>query len=118
MLTFMSKATLFVVNLLCFGSFVAVQLQPSIRQAAIRLVLDKPPAKEPWVMHIINQVIKQLKMPSILVVRQSKELNQLMAVAEEIATQLPWELATELVQLQARHLLVQRFIKEIVDSIQ
>jgi hypothetical protein len=41
-----------------------------------------------------------------------------MAVAEEIATQLPWELATELVQLQARHLLVQRFIKEIVDSIQ
>ena len=96
----------------------AVQLQPSIRQAAIRLVLDKPPAKEPWVMHIIKQVIKQLKMPSILVVRQSKELNQLMAVAEEIATQLPQELTTELVQLQARHLLVQRFIKEIVDSIQ
>ena len=118
MLTFMSKATLFVVNLLYFGSFVAVQLQPSIRQATIRLALDKPPAKEPWVMRIINQVIKQLKMPSILVVRQSKELNQLMAVAEQIATQLPWELATELVQLQARHLLVQRFIKEIVDSIQ
>ena len=118
MLTFMSKATLFVVNLLYFRSFVAVQLQPSIRQATIQLALDKPPAKEPWVMHIINQVIKQLKMPSILVVRYSKELNQLMAVAEEIATQLPQELTTELVQLQARHLLVQRFIKEIVDSIQ
>ena len=54
MLEFMSKAILFVVNLLCFGSFVAVQFKPSIRQATIRLALDKPPAKEPWVMRIIN----------------------------------------------------------------